>query len=315
MNPTIDRKRIVIFLCFAYGIAFATALVIYFTGGLTNSPKLLSNLTLAIALMATGYMYAPTIANIATRLITHEGWSNTFLRPNFRRGWRFWLAAWLLPTVVSILGGLAYYLAFPGQFDLSLPYVRSLIAQSPQAAAMNPWTVLLSQSVFVILLAPWMNCIATFGEEFGWRAYLLQKLLPLGQRKALILMGVIWGVWHWPVIFMGYEYGFKYWGAPVVGPLLFMWITFVFGTFLAWVSQRGGSVWPAVLGHGAINATAALMILFINGQPNMLLGPTTVGLIGSLGYAVIALLVIANPRALSRDEAPAMEPVTATENI
>ena len=31
--------------------------------------------------------------------------------------------------------------------------------------------------------------------------------MPLGARKTMLIMGVIWGVWHWPVIAMGYNYG------------------------------------------------------------------------------------------------------------
>ena len=50
-------------------------------------------------------MFAPSVANIATRLITREGWSNTLLRPNFRRGWPFYLAAWFLPVVATLVRG------------------------------------------------------------------------------------------------------------------------------------------------------------------------------------------------------------------
>jgi membrane protease YdiL (CAAX protease family) len=31
-----------------------------------------------------------------------------------------------------------------------------------------------------------------FGEEFGWRGYLLPKLMPLGRWKAYVLVGIIW---------------------------------------------------------------------------------------------------------------------------
>ena len=71
----------------------------------------------------------------------------------------------------------------------------------------NPWTIILSQTVMAMVLAPLLNGIPTFGEEFGWRAYLQWKLMPLGGRKAVLLTGVIWGVWHWPVIAMGHNYG------------------------------------------------------------------------------------------------------------
>jgi membrane protease YdiL (CAAX protease family) len=138
-----------------------------------------------------------------------------------------------------------------------------------------------------------------FGEEFGWRAYLLPKLLPLGARKAVLLVGAIWAVWHWPYVFMGYEYWFNYWGAPVVGPLLWLAICFFLSTFLTWVTLRSGSVWPAALGHGVINALASLMVYFTRGEPEWLIGPTPVGIIGSLGYALLAVAIFFSARALA----------------
>ena len=149
-----------------------------------------------------------------------------------------------------------------------------------------------------VLIAPLINSIATFGEEFGWRAYLLPKLMPLGGRKATLLIGLIWGIWHWPVIFMGYEYGFNYPGYPWVGPLLFIWVTFGLGTFLGWLTLRGKSVWPAVIGHAAINGIAGVAVFATTGEPNMLLGPLPVGIIGSLGFALVAFAIFVWPKAL-----------------
>jgi RsiW-degrading membrane proteinase PrsW (M82 family) len=65
----------------------------------------------------------------------------------------------------------------------------------------------------------------------------------------------------------------------------------VLGTFLGWATLRGGSVWPAVIGHAAINGIAGLGILFAQGEPNLLLGPMSSGLIGSAGFTLAALLI------------------------
>ena len=63
-------------------------------------------------------------------------------------------------------------------------------------ARVEPWTVVISQTLFAVLIAPLINSIPILGEEFGWRAYLQPKLMPLGGRTAILLTGVIWGVWH-----------------------------------------------------------------------------------------------------------------------
>ncbi len=297
MNSTIDRKRIFIFVAITYGFSIVLALVIYLNGGIfVKFPFVLTPLAMALMMLL---MFSPAIANIATRLITREGWSNMLLRPNLRRGWPVYLAALFLPALATIVGGAVYYLLFPDRFDPSMTYGRETLGLVPVAGNTNVWTFLITMTPFAIALSlPTLPL--PFGEEFGWRAYLLPKLLPLGARKAVLLVGAIWAVWHWPYVFMGYEYGFNYWGAPVVGPLLWLVICFFFSTFLTWVTLRSGSVWPAALGHGVINATAALMLYFIRGEPESLIGPMPVGIIGSLGYALLALLIFFHPRALAQ---------------
>jgi membrane protease YdiL (CAAX protease family) len=291
METNVDLRRIIVFLGLAFGIAWLTGLVIYLTGGLLKSPQIGQGVSLALLLLAVPYMWAPALANILTRLLTREGWVDVGMRPNFRRGWPFWLIGWVLPAVMTIAGAAVFFLLFPRYFDSSLARVQQLMPGSPTLASFSPWGVMAIETLLGILISPIANGLATFGEEFGWRAYLLPKLLPLGWRKAMLLIGVIWGVWHWPVIFMGYEYGFSYPGHPWLGPLLFIWITFCFGVFLAWITLRGGSVWPAVIGHAAINGIASLAVLAVTGTPNPLLGPLPVGIIGSMGYGVVALIL------------------------
>ncbi len=297
---TIDRRRVTVFLAFAYGIAWAFALVVYLTGGLVNSPVLIPalNVTLATVLLALGVMWAPALAHILTRLVTREGWGDVGLRPNLRRGWPYWLAAWFLPGILTLVGMIAFFALFPTFFDPSLGAIMQLL---PPGASIDPWVLAVAQLVQAMLIAPLINGFFTFGEEFGWRAYLQPKLMPLGGRTAILLVGLIWGLWHAPIIAMGHNYGFDYPGAPWSGILMFVWIAVLFAALLGWVTVRGGSVWPAVIGHGAINGIAGLGVLFVQGQPNPLLGPLPVGVIGSLGFAVAAAIIFASRRALAPD--------------
>jgi membrane protease YdiL (CAAX protease family) len=298
LESKVDTRRILIFLGFAFGIAWLTGLVIHLTGGLIGSPLLGPGISLALILMATTYMWAPALANIITRLITREGWKDTGLRPHFKKGWPYWLAAWFMPALMTLAGAALFFWLYPQYFDANLTYMQNLMAASPGISSMSPWTLALLQIVQGVLIAPLVNSIATFGEEFGWRAYLLPKLMPLGGRKAVLLIGLIWGVWHWPVILMGYEYGFSYPGFPWAGPLLFLWVTFGLGIFLAWLTLRSKSVWPAVIGHAAINGIAGAAFLATGGTPNPLLGPAPQGILGSLGFALVALAIFFSRKAL-----------------
>jgi membrane protease YdiL (CAAX protease family) len=304
-SSRLQTRRLVIFLAFTFGIAWLVGLIIYLTGGLVNSPVLVQNLhiTLALVLLATAYMWAPALGNIITRLLTREGAHDLYLRPQFKRGWLFWLAGWFLPGIFTILGLLVYFAIFPAQFDPNFTTLQQILNHAASAAGralpITGQTYFLIQIIQAFLLSPILNLLAVFGEEFGWRAYLQPKLMPLGTRKALLVTGLIWGVWHWPVIAMGYEYGFNYWGAPLVGPLLFLVFTVSLAILFGWLVLRAGSIWPSVIAHGAINGIAALGLYAMTGKSNMLLGPAPNGLLGGLPFILLAVFLILNRKALA----------------
>lgn len=289
MENKVDTRRLSVFLAIAFGIAWLVAGVIYFTGGLKDSPVLAPGFTLAFVLLTFGYMLAPALANVLTRLFTGEGWRDVKLRHKFRAEVPFWAAAWVLPGVLTLLGVALFFVIFPGLFDSKL----GILAERVQMAGvplenLNLWTMLLANVLQAIVIAPLVNGFFTFGEEFGWRGYLLPKLLPLGERKAVLYSGVIWGVWHAPIIAMGHNYGFGYFGAPVTGILMMIVFCVAMGTFLSWATLRAGSVWPAVIGHGAINGIAAMGVLMLAGEPNPLLGPAPTGIIVMVPWLVLA---------------------------
>ncbi len=311
MNATVDRLRIYIFVAVTYAVSIGSAMAVYLNGGLfLEGTRRLTPLAMSwLALV----MFTPALAHVVTRLVTREGWSNMLLRPRFRRGWPYWLAGWLLPPLLTILGGALYYLLFPDRFDPLRQYATQNLGVLSLAPDVPPAAYLLT-STLLVLIGLFTTLPVMFGEEFGWRAYLLPKLMPLGGRKAVLLVGLIHGAWHWPFILMGYEYGFGYWGAPVAGPLLWLVVTCFLSTVLAWLTLRGGSVWPAVLAHGTFNGAASLMVAFSARPVDSLIGPVVVGIVGSAGLAALALLIFFSPPLLAPIEGtppPASRPVHA----
>ena len=298
MNKTfVDWKRVWIFVAFAFGIAWLVALVLYLTGGLVASPY-------TLILLAVGYMGAPAVAHILTRLVTREGWQGLYLQPNFRQGRLYWLICWVAPAIFTFLGMAVFFVLFPQYYDPTFSTVTKLMQGNSQFAdqplpAIDPKLIVIGQTLIAVLIAPILNAIPTLGEEFGWRAYLQPKLMPLGGRKTMLLMGIVWGIWHAPLIAMGHNYGTEYPGAPWLGILTMVWSMFILGTFLGWVVLRAGSVWPAVIGHGAFNGIAGIYVFFTQGNPNLLLGPSAAGIVGSLGLAMVALIIFLKRDALT----------------
>jgi len=297
-----EKQRIWIYIGLSFGISWATGLVIYLTGGLENSPMYQvagTQVSLALILLATSYMFGPALANTITRLLTHEGSDRLNLRPEFDKGrWVYFILAWVLPGVLVIVGGVLFFLIFPNYFDAQLSTLTEQMGAVDGVSNINPWIIVVVQTVQAILISPLLNGIPTFGEEFGWRGYLQPKLMTLGGRKAILLTGVIWGVWHWPVILMGYNYGTDYFGAPFLGPLAMVWFTLTLSALFGWLTIKAESVWPAVIAHGAINGIAAIGVIFVKGNPDPLLGPTPLGLIGGAGLTIAAAVIFLMPGAL-----------------
>jgi len=291
MNISLNTKRILIFLGFAFGIPWAAALILALTGAWDNNPLQ------AVTLANLFFISSPVVANIATRLVTKEGRGGFMLRPNFRRGWRFWLAAWLLPLLAAVVGGVIFYLFFPQSFDSNLGEVRKLTASIPSVAAIDPWLIVMAMAIQGMLIAVPINSVFSLGEELGWRGYLLPKLMErfaggagmAGARRMALLVGLIHGVWHWPLFFLSTKLDST---SAFPFPLVYLVFTCSMSVLLSWVTLRSGSVWPAAIGHGAINATSALAGYMVKGPAIPLLGPAPTGLIGGLGYLTLALVLL-----------------------
>lgn len=101
-------------------------------------------------------------------------------------------------------------------------------------------------------------------------------------RWAALLVGLIHGMWHWPLFFLSTRLDA---GSAFPFPLVYLVFTCSMSVLLSWGTLRSGSVWPAAIGHGAINGTAALAGYLLKGSALPLLGPTPTGLIGGLGIS------------------------------
>jgi membrane protease YdiL (CAAX protease family) len=314
MDTHLNTKRILIFLAFTFGITFTAALVFYLTvlaDDLDKASRLVNYLNYFFVLPV------PALANVATRLITKEGWGGLMLRPNFRRGWRFYLAAWGLPLLAVTVGGVIYYLLFPQSFDPNLSAARKEVASIPFLAAASPWSLMLVITLNVMIAGGIIYLLFSIGEEFGWRGYLLPKLIEhfngterasasaedpayaAGVRKATLLIGVIWGLWHWPGHLIAMKLDPE---TPILLPLVTLVSICSLSVFLSWVTLRSGSVWPAAIGHGMFNAAILLPMNLLKGPANLLLGPQSSGLIGGMGYLALALVLFFSRRAFAGEK-------------
>lgn len=218
------------------------------------------------------------------------------LRPAKRVVW-FAVSAIFAPLVLTI-ACIAVASAF-GWIVLDLVHFSSLqvildeqlATLGPEAAdvakaAMPPIGLLVGLQLLAIPFGALINSIFAFGEEIGWRGWLVPALRPLGVWPTLLLSGVIWGLWHSPLILLGYNFNRTDW----TGVTFMVGGCVAWGVLLGWTRLRTASVWPAVVGHGALNASAGLFLIV--GMADVPLDPALVSPLGVAGWIVIAVVVV-----------------------
>ena len=196
---------------------------------------------------------------------------------------RYWLAAWFGPAVFTVLAAVLYFAVFPARLDLSGSW---LATASGGQLSLSTGSYLLQSGLLAVTLAPPVNMLFAVGEEAGWRGYMMPRLKErFGLLNARLLGGVIWGVWHWPIMLLtGYEYGTNYLGAPVLGLAVWCVVCFALNTLLDCLYEKTGCIWVPAIAHGAFNAIASIAQVLTapaDAYYNVL-GPMPIGLIGML---------------------------------
>lgn len=236
-------------------------------------------------------MYVPCIAVLLSRIpIKTMGW-----KPRLRKNFRYILFAWFIPAIFTAIGAALYFMVFPKYFDLNGAGLGAEALRQLESQGISYPAYILICVVGCLTYAPFLNMFLALGEEIGWRGFLYPQLKEkFGRRNGWILGGIIWGAWHWPLIWLvGYEYGTDYVGFPVSGMLCFCIFTVVFGILCDWLYDKSESIWLPSLLHGAINAAATvpLAVCLPSAASNRLLGPAPNGIIAELPFLVLALLI------------------------
>ncbi len=226
--------------------------------------------------------FSPMLANILTRLITREG--KTDLRIAVKRGRQtplcFVLS--LLPIVFCTVGVIVSFCVLKNSkmvFDTLHTMLKSDIVNHVGTFAYT--------AAFCIPLA-----FIYFGEEFGWRGYLTPKLCELLPKPAAhIVSGMIWGLWHAPMIANGHNFGKDYDFFPWAGYGVMCLFCICMGVFFTTLTERSGSVLPACIAHSLNNNIYSLVLLLLLAADPALM-PESQFALASLGIVPMALCAL-----------------------
>ncbi|WP_109210877.1 MULTISPECIES: type II CAAX endopeptidase family protein [Microbacterium] len=279
-------RDVIAFILLACGLAWLVTVPLWLGEGLASP---LTGLLLPVM------MFTPAVATLivmfafrapATGRLRHVGmWP---LRP-VGRFLLFMALGLVLPIVVVIATVLLAGAVGLVRLDLVefSAFADQLAAAAPAGTPLPPIGLLVAIQLAMIPVAAIINSALAFGEELGWRGWLQTALLPLGPWPALLITGAVWGLWHAPIILLGYNFA----RPDITGVLFMVGGCLAWGVLLGWLRLRSASLWPAVLAHGSLNAVGGLVLLLAasGAAPDLAI----VGALGVVAWGVLAVVVVA----------------------
>jgi uncharacterized protein len=194
-----------------------------------------------------GLMWSPGCAALLTckllgRNLRSIGW-----------GWgetRYEVIGYLVPLAYSIVIYGFVWLTGIGGF-----YNKGFVDQVTNSFGLGPmpvWASIMLYFVFTGTFTVIRDCATVIGEEIGWRGFLVPELAKKhGFPATAIISGLIWAIWHYPVIlFADYRGATPAWFYVPLLTLMMPFLAFLW----TWLRLKSKSIWPCVLLHASHNS-------------------------------------------------------------
>jgi hypothetical protein len=286
-------KKVLQFVLLTFLISWSVALAAYLLGVKYGSVQ-------SLVVLAVCYMPAPALAALIVQKLIYRGTLTSYGFTLKNISWK-----WLLITTVGfvwfiVLGTLAligivgnvFGIALFGRVDFSeaaflqqlTVFTRGAFGNAPPTLPIPPVAIFLLSMLQSVVAGFTVNLPFTFGEELGWRGLLLTETRKSGFLKSNLFIGVVWGLWHAPIIAQGHNYP----GHPVAGIFMMTLFTVALSFPMAYCRLKSRTILGPSALHGMFNPLGVLTVLFVVGA-NPLVGFVA----GVAGIAVILLLTLA----------------------
>jgi len=274
----VNVKKVALFLGLTYASTYLLAIIYFMSGGTVDPPGIL--------IVGVIYMFMPTLCAVVVQKLIYKAPLKGPLRINFLPN-RWFVVAWLLPVLIAFATfGVARL--FPGvTFSPDKQDNFRYLLLTPEQLGIEITTNPFAWAVFLVLLQGLLtgitvNGLAGFGEELGWRGFLQRELEVLGFWKAAGIIGLVWGLWHAPLIVQGLNFPEHPWTGVFLMTVECVLLAPLFG----YVCLKADSMVAASILHGTYNGVSVLATMGLEGGNDLLLGLT--------GLAGLLVLVVAN---------------------
>lgn len=290
------QNETAIFLILTFGISYLFAALFYLSG--------FSYTSVYGIIFAVVYMFVPAFSTLIVEKLIYKTdiiWP-LFIRFKFNK---WFIISWLIPPVLAfltfaislLLPNISYSADMEGMFtrfsSMMTPEQLAQMQSSVDDLPVHPVWITLVQGLFAGVT---INAIAGFGEELGWRGFLVKQFEGMHFITASLWIGFIWGIWHAPLILMGHNYPEH----PISGIfMMILWCILLSPVFL-YMLIKSKSVIATSIMHGTLNGTAGIAILMVVGGNDLTAGVT--GLSGFLALLIILALIFIYDYSISREK-------------
>lgn len=293
-DKRMETKRIMIFLVICFGMTWFMEIFSVIPLYKSNDAEAIKDAVDMISQI----MLAPALAAIAARLFTKEGLVKSGFQFNFSEHRFLFLFGWFGTTALTFIGAILYFIVFRENFDPNMTefvasYSTSVENTGVQVDAVEIVASFKADLFVKVFTAAVLDIMSSFGEEWGFRAYLLPKLFrKIGAIPAMIISGLISGLWYAPLVYLGYYYGDTNAGFPIVNILAMCIFSMVTGIIYSFLCLRTGSIFPSVFAHSAVSVMRSQATLMTFDGGNHFIGPAPTGILSGLPFIVTAVICL-----------------------
>ena len=285
-------KKVGQFILLTFLISWSVALAAYLLGVRYGSIA-------SFVVIAVLFMPGPAYATLILQKLVYRDSLTPYGLTLKNVNWR-----WLLITTIGFVGfiifgtflvigilGNVFGVALFGRIDFSEAalvhqitiFTRGAFGPVPEHLPIPPVVIFLLSAVQSVIAGFSINLPFTLGEELGWRGLLLRETQRSGFFRSNLFIGVVWGLWHAPIIVQGHNYP----GHPLAGIFMMTLFTTTLSFPMAYCRFKSKTVLGPSALHGMFNPLGTLTAFFVTGA-NPLFGFVA----GIAGIAVNLLLTL-----------------------
>jgi len=271
-------KKVGLFIGMAFAFSWLIAIVFFVCGGRWN--------TAGAMIIGTAFMFMPMVSCIPVQKFIYKEPLRKPLGISFKLN-RWWLVAWFLPPAIAfatigvslLIPGVNYSPDMAGFFERFKGVIPpQQLEQMKAQMAVFPIHIFWIALIQGLIAGVSINAVAGFGEELGWRGFLLREFDYMGFWKSSAIIGLIWGIWHTPIILQGHNYPQH----PMIGVFMMIVFCLLLSPIFSYIRLKSKSVIAASIIHGSLNATSGLAIMVVRGGNDL-----TIGVTGVAGFLVL----------------------------